>query len=124
MTYDNLNFGVCHNGMTCNCGAHKGCGELHEGDRAARYARMRDRTPSIMTTQNKKYLETWEQAHGKVTYYFTDHDVKVDKGNKDIWGEGSIGQTRQYQIARIQNYSKGLLGSGKSSKSIEWHQSD
>lgn len=99
-----FNFGVMHNGMVCDCGLHKGVGDLHAGNRAARYARMRDRTPSMLTEQNIQYLESWEQHHGAVVYEMQQSTYKAEKGDNAI-GYPIAGHEYLIHVARITSWS-------------------
>jgi hypothetical protein len=64
----NYCYGWPSNGKVCDCGKHHGVGDLTPGNRAARYARMRDYLADIMTEDQWGYLKTWERAHGPVRY--------------------------------------------------------
>ncbi len=62
------NFEQQSNGRICSCGDHHGVGIVGPGDRAARYARMRDNLPGYFTAPMKGYLASFEAMHGRVLY--------------------------------------------------------
>jgi hypothetical protein len=117
---DNRNFGQYKNGMQCNCGKHHGVGQWTAEDRAAVYASIRKQMPKILTDLQKYYLESWEAIHGKITYYEIWHDGKVDKSNKDIYGEANIGKPIRYRTYHLEgNYQQ---GNNQSRPISNWHE--
>lgn len=68
MEPDTQNFGQTSNGRVCSCGRHHGLGQWSPGQRAATYARQRDRLPNYFTPMQQQYLASFEYYHGPVKY--------------------------------------------------------
>lgn len=71
-----INYGQYSNGNVCSCKNHCGVGHMSPEDRAAAYARMRDRMRSLMSQEQREFLESWENAHGKVVWELVDIGLK------------------------------------------------
>lgn len=84
------------NALKCDCGQHEGIGALGPGDRAARYKRMAERTPTIMDEGQISYLSDWERVHGRVRYEM----VESHKSNGEYLPRDTV-----VNVPRITNYN-------------------
>lgn len=96
---NNFNYGQEANQHRCGdgCGMHAGVGNWTAEDRAAIYARTRDKLPALHNGQQQEYLNTWEQMHGLVRYemqpvgtYSKDHE----KAGQTLYGARMSGFTK------------------------------
>ena len=66
MSARNVNFGQIGNEQLCSCGKHRGVGLWSPEARAASYAWTRAKLRSLFNDDQREFLTSWEEAHGKV----------------------------------------------------------
>lgn len=66
-------------GNTCNCGGHDRIGECNPYERAQMYNWFRKRRPKDYEPHYREYLESYEEAHGRLdteSFLFNDSKFK------------------------------------------------
>jgi hypothetical protein len=84
-------FGYEKNDKVCPLGCHYGIGDITPMTRAARAARMRDKTPALMSSEMIAFLNDWENRHGWVHYRMGVIGENTGTYNKNMKGQPLMG---------------------------------
>jgi len=112
---ERMNFGQMPNESVCSCGQHTGVGDWTHDQRAACYARIRDKMGDYFASDRADYLKTWEAAHGKMRYEM------VHSGTCDTEIIGKHRRNEPLYAPRPINSSGPMIG-GQQPPSLPWYQ--